>query len=250
MTGKQHLAIGIVSSTGLSICTSMGSETFNPALTGLFVMGSAIGSLLPDIDIPNSTISHRCFFLAKMLKKYYCSLGTAFGNDKYIAHISQHRGICHSFSACLATLALIFPWLPHILVAGIALGFVLHILCDCTTITGVMLWAPFSIKFYGGHKIYINTPNNVSKANKTYINVPNSVSKNTIILSTVLYIINLSICLLTSYSALFMLGILAEAYLHQDILIPLLFVLLLVSLQLLLRWIRPKIGNRLHCPNE
>ncbi|MDE6529973.1 MAG: metal-dependent hydrolase [Lachnospiraceae bacterium] len=162
MTGRTHVAIGITVSASISLSALCLHEFYNPSplqLAGMaiFIPTTVIGSLLPDIDHPDATLSKNSPRIFRFLFRYIMSAGDYFGHQsqKYTRDLSGHRGICHSFSACISVLTLLMPFFlfnPILFfesgIHGLIFGMLLHILCDATTPAGVMLFAPFSTKHY------------------------------------------------------------------------------------------------------
>lgn len=162
MTGRTHVAIGITVSAGISLSALCLHELYNPSplqLAGMaiFIPTTVFGSLLPDIDHPDATLSKNSPRIFRFLFRYITSAGDYFGHQsqKYTRDLSGHRGICHSFSACISVLTLLLPFVlfnPVLFfesgIHGVIFGMLLHILCDATTPAGVMLFAPFSTKQY------------------------------------------------------------------------------------------------------
>lgn len=111
MTGKSHLKIGI----------AVGALTLNPCV----IIGSAIGSLLPDIDHKGSTISR-------------------------ITHVHlpvHHRGITHSIIG-LGIIYLLLVYLcggTNAYIQGIVIGYISHLIADSITIRGIHLFFPKKI---------------------------------------------------------------------------------------------------------
>jgi membrane-bound metal-dependent hydrolase YbcI (DUF457 family) len=115
MTAPTHLAFSL-------LCGSIGSTDY------LASAACAIGSLLPDLDHPRSSIGRVFFFLSH-------PLNMRFG----------HRGLIHSF----------FLWTPLLIVGMIfklhtiqwlAIGALSHVLIDCYNTSGVRAFTPFSDK--------------------------------------------------------------------------------------------------------
>lgn len=122
MTGKTHLKIGVAIAT----------LTLNP----FTILGSAIGSLLPDIDHKNSLIS------------------------KYL-HFSlpfKHREITHSLFALFLLSIFLNSFLPYSFVFGIVIGYFFHLLADFFTKKGICLLYPY--KEYIGIPIFKTDSNN------------------------------------------------------------------------------------------
>lgn len=92
------------------------------------ILGGILGSLLPDIDHPKSTISLK-------LKSYL---------------FIRHRGFTHSLTALLL-LILLAPWgekiLHYNLYQGIIIGIISHIFLDSLTPSGVQLFFPCKKRF-------------------------------------------------------------------------------------------------------
>ena len=96
-----------------------------------YYLGTAIGALLPDIDHPNSFIGRRSFGLSKIINK-------TFG----------HRGFTHSLLCTFIIGCTLYITLPAQWAAGVALGYISHILGDFFSKSGVPLMNPYSNKKY------------------------------------------------------------------------------------------------------
>jgi len=95
----------------------------------------SIGSLLPDLDHTQSYISKKVPLISQI-----------------IAFFTSHRGFTHSISGIIAatvtfTAIALFFSLPLVWVVGFMVGYVLHILGDAMTVSGV--------KVCCGYKIYL-----------------------------------------------------------------------------------------------
>src|SRR5690606_4235615 len=90
-----------------------------------YYVGVMIGSLLPDIDLPQSFIGRRSFGLAKVINN-------AFGQ----------RGITHSFLSTILLEATPYALLPAQLARGLTVRFLSHILRHFFSKTGVPFSAP------------------------------------------------------------------------------------------------------------
>lgn len=105
------------------ICSHITSEP-----SWQIILGGILGSLLPDIDHPKSTISLK-------LKLYL---------------FIKHRGFTHSLTA-LFLFILIAPWAGTILnqdlYRGIIIGIISHIFLDSLTPSGVQLFFPCKKRF-------------------------------------------------------------------------------------------------------
>ena len=89
----------------------------------------AIGSLLPDLDQPQSIVGKMVYPISSRINKLF-----------------GHRGMMHSM---LVWLPLTIIGLKYFKPLGIlSIGAITHGLIDCLTITGVQLFAPFSEKIF------------------------------------------------------------------------------------------------------
>jgi inner membrane protein len=118
---KTHLVTSITIGAGIAKLVSF------PFTIG-YLSGIALGSLLPDIDEPNSYIGRRSFGLSTVI------------NEKY-----GHRGITHSIP-CWAVLTIILLLFPNNFFIGICIGYFLHIIEDYFSKSGVPLFLPINSK--------------------------------------------------------------------------------------------------------
>jgi len=95
----------------------------------LYAFGVLIGTILPDIDEPESYIGRRFYGLAFLIKK-----------------VNRHRGITHSIWAILLPLVLAIGTGSHFLF-GLTVGVMTHIMGDMLTNSGVK---GFLSPFYEG----------------------------------------------------------------------------------------------------
>lgn len=145
MLGKTHLVGGVC--TGVLTTTWLLHQTnFSKiALLGapLLIASAGFGSLLPDIDHPNSKIGRRFKLLSKLTNK-----------------LLGHRGATHTLLVMMILSVLLFMLnislpialqpLGSTVVIGVTAGYFSHILLDALTPSGVPLFAPFikkSIRF-------------------------------------------------------------------------------------------------------
>lgn len=125
MQGRTHLLIGIA--VGAAAGESLGAPWWITA-------GSALGSLLPDIDLPSTTLGHLIYPLAKFLNK-------TFG----------HRGFLHSpLFLGLLSLVLYVCQVPLPFIVGNAIGFGSHLFLDMMNPKGVPLFFPYKKRFHIG----------------------------------------------------------------------------------------------------
>lgn len=137
MTGKTHLVAGLLAGEIAACCLEPTVQVFS---TSSILLGAAVGSLLPDIDHPGSTISRRSLF----------SLITSTA----VSAVTRHRGFTHT-PVFLVLIALIisivsffyseFGWNIGI---GILVGIVSHYVMDSLNPGGIMWLYPFSTKHY------------------------------------------------------------------------------------------------------
>lgn len=112
ITGYTHFATGLLAGATLY---QFGADT------GL-VFGTIIGSLLPDIDHPESKMGRHIPIVPHMM---------------YL--VAGHRGITHSLIFVIILLTLGFFWMPFF---GLAIGSVIHIVGDMLTPSGVPFFWP------------------------------------------------------------------------------------------------------------
>lgn len=112
-----------------SVCagTFLASQT-NIDISGGFLAGIAIGSLLPDIDHQQSFIGRRAILISKLFQSLF-----------------KHRGFTHSLFAYFFFVILHFLFSTSFSL-GLSIGFLFHILGDFFSKTGVPLLQPLSRK--------------------------------------------------------------------------------------------------------
>lgn len=125
MDGKTHLGAGLIA--GVSIVyvrNKLGLDIGNDVL---IVTGCCVGSLLPDIDIPDSMMGH-------LLLPLSIPINSLFG----------HRTITHSilFMAIVCLIGILLK-APYSLNMGLLIGIVTHLMLDGSTPMGVRLLYPF-----------------------------------------------------------------------------------------------------------
>ena len=137
MTGKTHLAAGIL--IGEAFRLYAGTRDL-PLIAGMIIL-SGVGSLMPDIDLPNSTISKR--------NKATRAVSSV------TSRVFTHRGFTHTLPFLLITASLIF-WIlskikfqPYLLTSSYIVGFLSHLLLDSLNEKGVMwLWPLSDCRIY------------------------------------------------------------------------------------------------------
>lgn len=116
----------------VSLCIGAATAAYtNLPFTVSYTAGVVIGSLLPDIDEPNSYVGRRSFGMSTKVKE-------AFG----------HRGMTHSLVVWGAVAAIVLIESSSLFSLGFLLGYLFHILEDFLSIQGVPLLWPFQTKRY------------------------------------------------------------------------------------------------------
>ncbi|MBI4450680.1 metal-dependent hydrolase [Candidatus Woesearchaeota archaeon] len=117
MLARTHLAFGAL--TGLLLY-----PVVQPSNAWLYAGMMALGSLLPDIDTPQST------------------LGRKFFGSRALSLLFGHRGIFHSIWAPAALLLAGYYWNFWDVAVFMAIGYASHIFSDSLTVAGVNLIHP------------------------------------------------------------------------------------------------------------
>jgi len=116
--------------TSLAASACIASYTPLPFSIG-YVSGVIIGSIIPDIDEPNSYLGRRSFGMSSKVKQ-------AFG----------HRGMTHSLLVWAVITAVLLVQSPSMFSYGFIIGYILHIIEDFFSVQGVPLFWPFQTKRY------------------------------------------------------------------------------------------------------
>ena len=122
MTAPTHITIGLLSTAATFSTLSVPVHRDLPAL------GCAIlGSLLPDIDTPHSSIGRLLPFVATPIERRW-----------------GHRTVTHSFAALMLVAVLTLPLYGHrrACFAAFLIGYTSHLMADCATKSGVPLFYP------------------------------------------------------------------------------------------------------------
>lgn len=114
MTYKTHMTIGFTSALLLSELIQ------EPLAKVIFITTASFGSLLPDVDTPQSFIRRFIPFPFRM----------------------KHRGHTHSLVGLLVFSLMIIPFGVNNATLGLICGYMSHILADSLTIYGVYLFYP------------------------------------------------------------------------------------------------------------
>lgn len=162
MDTRTHVFLG-VSTTAVFVHFALGYEITEWEPYVACCSMAALGSILPDTDHPTAWMSKNLPPVSKLVRKWLSSSGKYFGDENYQSLLNSHRGICHSFSACLFALIspvfllLMFTDDTRLAVCSMGWGLLLHILADMLTPMGCMLFAPFSTKLYSFSSNHIKT---------------------------------------------------------------------------------------------
>ncbi|MBF0269297.1 MAG: metal-dependent hydrolase [Alphaproteobacteria bacterium] len=124
MMAVSHVVIGASLWAGVAYASGQPAE---PAALGL----AALGSLLPDIDHPQSWAGRRMALISIPL-----------------AALIGHRGVTHSLLAVAAFALILALFGPGHLAAPLAVGYLSHLLADSLTLSGIPLAWP-SKQAYG-----------------------------------------------------------------------------------------------------
>lgn len=155
VTGKTHAAVGITSAAALSLI-------LNIRLSYVFLIGAVIGSLTPDIDLDNSTISKylnkiiivlfvilliilcaHLKFDAYNLQNHFISSGLfVISLASLISRFTGHRMFSHSLLG-FGTFSYGVYIMCRPIFTGFVIGYVSHILIDLLNYQGEALIFPF-----------------------------------------------------------------------------------------------------------
>lgn len=130
MKGSTHVVIGLSFGVTTQLLVGFPAEGFLEI--PFYYGGLVLGSLLPDIDHPQSYLGRRLTPLSVPIFKLF-----------------GHRGITHSFLS-LSILGIILTESGYVntyLSGGILLGYLSHLIADMFTPTGIPLFYPMKKKF-------------------------------------------------------------------------------------------------------
>lgn len=114
--------------TSIALSAAFASAISYP-FTVSFVAGVTLGSVLPDIDHPKSFISRHSFGVGKIIHKKF-----------------GHRGITHSLVTWFVLFIILLLIVPNSFTLGVSLGYLLHIIEDFFSVSGVPLFLPIDGK--------------------------------------------------------------------------------------------------------
>ncbi|MBR0540584.1 MAG: metal-dependent hydrolase [Clostridia bacterium] len=138
MNGTCHLAfgtaVGVTAAVNLDLITdAFPNIAFSSEMGTLFVLGGIIGSLIPDIDAPQSYVGKLCSPISRLFGKIH----SLQGKEEW-----QHRGIMHD--AIIYIVGLILSYLYFTPLVGLFLGSLTHVFLD--------MFNPMGIPFLFGVK--------------------------------------------------------------------------------------------------
>lgn len=113
MLARQHLQFGIVATAGLLY---LNPEAMNHCVP--IIAGGVLGSLLPDIDSPDTKIGRHFLFISTILNSIF-----------------GHRTITHDFVFVLLLSAFFMTKNPFLI--GLFIGIFSHLFLDSMTIKGI-----------------------------------------------------------------------------------------------------------------
>lgn len=131
MNGNCHLLFGLSVGTALAInldkiALLLPNITNTPETKALFVLGGALGGILPDIDNPRSYVGK----LTVPISSVVAGVSEAFGKSgKY------HRGIFHDLGLYLLLLLMSYQGLPAVI--GLFMGCISHLYLDMFNPAGI-----------------------------------------------------------------------------------------------------------------
>ena len=162
MNGKTHQLIGATTSIVAStVAIQLGLVELTVCVT--MVAGSCLGSYIPDMDHPGSTLGKKIAIIShpiNLLSRMFLAIhGKTKGKiSLWFGELFAHRGLFHSplfWIAIMATMFLcVLPLLTvplvYQLVAGIlvglSIGIGMHLIADMFNPTGIPLLIPFSMR--------------------------------------------------------------------------------------------------------
>ena len=152
MTGRTHLIFGIgIGLIGTATCYMLTGD-FDAATS--LCAGCAIGSLFPDLDIPDSTISKYIPIIPHIINKIF-----------------GHRNFFHSPIFLLILYLLLSYFFPEyiFLIQGFSIGFMTHQLLDMFNKSGIPLFYPFTKKRFNLFSVKSGSKNELLIAMIVYL---------------------------------------------------------------------------------
>ena len=128
MNGKTHLLCGIAIGADIGFMLIPGLDCFT------FAAGTALGSILPDIDTPDSLIGHALPMISRPINKIF--------GHRTITHAPITVAALFLLNTILHTI-LPYPSGLNGFTMGLIFGILLHLLQDLLTYKGIPLLYPF-----------------------------------------------------------------------------------------------------------
>lgn len=175
MTGKTHVAIGIAAALTITQGQSLENQL-------IMVVTTALSSLFPDLDHPNSKLNQKILFIKNKFFKtlfylafaallFYAYISTEIPALLFLSiasgliGISVHRGFTHSLLGLLSYSLLVkfiaSEYNIEYVYRGFVLGFTLHLIADFFTSQGIKLFYP--VKKNISSPLVIKTNNSAEK---------------------------------------------------------------------------------------
>lgn len=162
MTGKEHLIIGITAATAIGLGLLSIDEINNVLNLGTLVIGSSIGSLIPDIDIKTSIASNifnKILSISLMFLFSYIIINDVsdvsisfdfpvilFFIITIISRSTVHRSFTHKWLGTILYCYSVYLFNNLYLFIGFTCGYLLHVVCDIITSNGY-IFDFFKFKF-------------------------------------------------------------------------------------------------------
>lgn len=161
MKGKTHLVVGLAA--GVTIALNRDIDSF-----ALIILGTSIGSLMPDIDHPKSKINQKLlrqknkgnkilfYSLIGMILLYIYTLKKddvflLSGVISILVGVSKHRGFTHSILGIFLFMKLgenlVTKFGYYDIYMGFIIGYIGHLFSDFLTKGGIEIFYPFSENF-------------------------------------------------------------------------------------------------------
>ncbi|MBS4537277.1 metal-dependent hydrolase [Clostridium sp. D2Q-11] len=161
MKGKTHLVLGLAA--GVTIALNREIDNFY-----MIILGTSIGSLMPDIDHPKSRINQKLLKYKNKSYKilFYTIIGMALlyiysqtndnvfllaGVISILIGVSKHRGFTHSILGMFLFMKLgsnlVEKFGYYDIYLGFFIGYISHLFSDFFTKSGMEIFYPFSENF-------------------------------------------------------------------------------------------------------
>lgn len=134
MTGKTHLLAGAsVAGAQAIFWTSVATDPIGPVQLGAVTFLCLLGSMLPDMDLPTSTVGQKLGVVSRAVNKVF-----------------GHRGFFHSLVFCALPVLAAMAWAPWLIWAGMAVscGIASHVLLDLFNKAGEQIFWPLPIRIH------------------------------------------------------------------------------------------------------